>query len=219
MNNRPPAFQFYPRQFAADDHVMAMDLDAVGAHILLMCAAAASPEGHRIPADERAIRTRLRNPSEENWQRIKGQLLGGPWKLSQDQQWWEQDGLRRTFQKQKEFSALQQIRAIRGRHGKSANSLPEGCPVPAREMPKATPESCSSSSSSSSNQSIDSGQKDSESRTTDPPARSEAALRLAELLQCLILRNNPSARIKPAQIQNWAVVVDRMMRLDGPHRE
>lgn len=26
---RAPAFQFYPREFAGDDHVMAMDLDAV----------------------------------------------------------------------------------------------------------------------------------------------------------------------------------------------
>ena len=40
---RAPAFQFFPRQFAADDHVMAMDLDAVGAHILLMCV----PQHHR----------------------------------------------------------------------------------------------------------------------------------------------------------------------------
>jgi hypothetical protein len=34
---RAPAFQFYPRQFSGDDQVMAMDLDDIGAHILLMC--------------------------------------------------------------------------------------------------------------------------------------------------------------------------------------
>ena len=44
MTMRAPAFQFYPRQFAGDDVVVAMDLDAIGAHILLMCVAAASPE-------------------------------------------------------------------------------------------------------------------------------------------------------------------------------
>src|SRR5215472_16448365 len=114
MRERPPSFQFYPRQFAADDHVMAMDLDAVGAHILLMCAAAASPEGHRIPADERAIRTRLRNPSDDDWLRIKHQLLAGPWKLSNDGKWWEQHGLQRTIEKQRSYSDSQRDRAMKG---------------------------------------------------------------------------------------------------------
>jgi len=36
MKQRAPAFQFYPRQFAGDDQLMGMDLEAVGAHILLM---------------------------------------------------------------------------------------------------------------------------------------------------------------------------------------
>ena len=71
MKERAPAFQFYPRQFAGDDQVMGMDLEAIGAHILLMCAAAASPERCRIDADEYAIRMRLRNPSDERWQSIK----------------------------------------------------------------------------------------------------------------------------------------------------
>jgi hypothetical protein len=131
---RSPAFQFYPRQFAGDDAVMAMDLDTVGAHVLLMCAAAASPECHRIgtgsapdgsrrDAGERAIRNRLRNPSEEDWQRIKGQLLSGAWKISDDGQWWEQDGLRRTFEKQRAFSKEQQDRANK-RYGNSGESEP-----------------------------------------------------------------------------------------------
>jgi len=68
MKERPPSFQFYPRQFSGDDQVMGMDLEAVGAHILLICAAASSPEGCRIDADEYAIRMRLRNPSDEAWQ-------------------------------------------------------------------------------------------------------------------------------------------------------
>src|ERR1700730_16134455 len=36
MKERAPAFQFFPRQFAGDDQVMGMDLEAIGAHILLM---------------------------------------------------------------------------------------------------------------------------------------------------------------------------------------
>ena len=127
MKDRAPAFQFYPRQFAGDDQIMAMDLDAIGAHILLICCAAASPEGYRIDADEYAIRMRVRNPSDEIWQRIKRQLLAGAWKVSPDGKWWIQEGLQRTFQKQKKFSAEQRERA-NGRWGKNdAESLPESC--------------------------------------------------------------------------------------------
>jgi hypothetical protein len=147
MKERAPAFQFYPRQFAADEHVMAMDLDAVGAHILLICAAAASPESYRIATDERAIRNRLRNPSDADWERIKAQLLAGPWKISEDGRWWEQHGLRRTVEKQKTFSESQRQRVsarythkLPAEHRKSTGKLPDGLPG-----------SYSSSSSSSSN--------------------------------------------------------------------
>jgi len=36
-----------------------MDLEEIGAHITLMCAAAASPERYRIHADDHAIRIKL----------------------------------------------------------------------------------------------------------------------------------------------------------------
>src|SRR5437588_10911878 len=121
---RTPAFLFYPRQFAGDDAVQAMDLDAVGAHILLMSSAAASPERCRIYADEHAIRNRLRNPSEQDWQRIKKQLLRGAWKISEDDQWWEQDGLRRTFEKQQKLSESQREKAEK-RWKEYAEPMPE----------------------------------------------------------------------------------------------
>src|SRR5262249_9219945 len=125
---------------------------------------------------------------------------------------WEQDGLRRTLQKQREFSAQQQARAIRRHHGKSAQRLPQLCPESTDQMPTGMPETCSSSSSSNKNiRPEDEGA----SVKTSSPASSEGALRLAELLHRLILRNNPSAKIRPAQIRNWAVVADRMMRLDS----
>jgi len=223
MKDRAPAFQFYPRQFAADDHVMAMDLDAVGAHILLMCAAAASPEVCRIHADERAIRTRLRNPSEQDWQRIKSQLLGGAWKLSEDSLWWEQHGLRRTFEKQKAFSQQQRERA-KGRWPKNeAEALPEGCRNDAERLPDTMPEVCSSSSSSSSillssepcgSDGAGCLSKEQKSRKPSPEAE-----RLAALLQSEILRNKPDYRIKQSQLRNWAGTADRMMRLDGRTEE
>jgi len=48
-----------------------------------------------------------------------------------------------------------------------------------------------------------------------PRQPSAVALDLARLLQDEILKNNPQARISPRQVQNWALVADRMMRLDG----
>ena len=97
--------QFYFRQFAGDESVQVMDLDAVGAHILLMCMAGASAELFRVPSDERKLRAICRNPSEADWARIREQLLDGPWKVSEDGRWWLQRGMMRTFMKQKAFHA------------------------------------------------------------------------------------------------------------------
>jgi uncharacterized protein YdaU (DUF1376 family) len=151
MKHRAPAFQFYPRQFAGDDQVMGLDLEAIGAHILLMCAAASSPERYRIHADEYAIRMRLRNPSDDEWQRIKQQLLAGAWKVSADGQWWIQSGLERSFQKQKEFSDQQRDRANSRWSRKDATAIPKTSPPDAELMPEGMPTVCFSSSSSSSN--------------------------------------------------------------------
>lgn len=216
---RAPAFQFFPRQFAGDDHVMAMDLDAVGAHILLMCAATASPEGHRIPAEERGLRNRLRNPSQGDWERIKHQLLAGPWKISEDGLWWEQDGLRRTLERQREFSASQQQRARSRYRTNSETGLPSGCPSSAENLPKDIPGGCSSSSSSSSLKNIkselsgsDSASKPAEKQRPQEPT--ETGLRLAQLLRERIMGNNPRAKVTGSQLRQWAIEADRMMRLD-----
>lgn len=209
MKHRPPAFQFYPRQFAGDDRVMGMDLEAIGAHILLMCAAASSPERCRIRADEYAIRMRLRNPSDDDWQRIKKQLLSGAWKVSEDGQWWIQNGLQRTFEKQKEFSDKQRDRA------NARWSSPDACGTVAAPMPGG----CSSSSSSSSNQNITSEPCGSDSdlarrKKSSLPPTAEGQ-RLAQMLRGHILRNNLSARVTEGQVQKWALEADRMVCLDG----
>jgi hypothetical protein len=137
MKDRAPAFQFYPRQFAGDDQVM--------------CAAAASPERCRIDAEEYAIRMRLRNPSDEAWQRIKKQLLAGAWKVSPDGRWWIQSGLERTFQKQKDFSEQQRKKANSLWDRRNANVMPDSCRIDAEATPEGMPKVCSSSSTSSSN--------------------------------------------------------------------
>jgi hypothetical protein len=141
MKSRAPAFMFYPRQFAGDDEVMSMDLDTVGAHILLICAAAASPECSRIAADEQAIRTRLRNPSEENWLRIKNQLLRGAWKIDGDGKWWLQEGLQRTFEKQRTYSDLQTERANK-RYRKPADSMQDVCRNDTGDTAEGAPKTC-----------------------------------------------------------------------------
>jgi hypothetical protein len=104
---RSPSIQFYFRQFLGDEEVQMMELDAVGAHILLMCAAGASSSGYRLPTDERKLRALIRNPPDEAWSRIKAQVLGGAWKKSRDGRWWEQAGLYRSFAKQKKFRDAQ----------------------------------------------------------------------------------------------------------------
>lgn len=100
---RSPSMQFYFRQFAGDERVMAMDLEAIGAHILMMCAAGASPQGYKLPADERILCNIIRVQKNAKWERIKCQLLEGPWKISRDKRWWIQNGMKRSMQKQKVF--------------------------------------------------------------------------------------------------------------------
>lgn len=150
---RAPAFQFYPRQFSGDDQVMAMDLDTIGAHILLMCNAAASPERYRIEADERAIRNRVRNPGDRDWKRIKAQLLRGAWKVTTDSLWWEQQGLRRAHEKQQAFSDAQRGRAsARWTNAeRMPEEVPDECRTDAGGDAGTVPKTCSSSSSSSLN--------------------------------------------------------------------
>lgn len=221
MRERAPAFQFYPRQFAGDDRVMGMDLETIGAHILLMCAAAASPERCRIAYDEYALRMRLRNPSTEAWDRIKKQLLSGAWKISDDGKWWTQSGLERTFLKQKQFSDQQREKANKKWRNEDAEALPDGCRSDAESMPDVMPEVCSSSSSSSSSSKTSSSEQKNDSdevRVTFPKRRrsnpSHEASRLAALLKSEILRNNPRHRITPAQERQWATTADLMLRLD-----
>jgi hypothetical protein len=215
MKQRAPAFQFFPRQFSGDDQVMGMDLEAVGAHMLLMCTAASSPERCRIDADEYAIRTRLRNPSDDAWQRIKKQLLAGAWKVSDDGKYWIQRGLERTFQKQKEFSDSQRARADQRWSSKDAKSMPGPCGADAERMP----EVCSSSSSSASKTNIMSEPSGSDPIGARPkktsPAPTDAGLRMAQMLKGYILQNNPNAKLAEGQIQKWAVEADRMVRNDG----
>lgn len=112
--HRAASIQFYFRQFAGDEQVMSMDLDAVGAHILLMCSAGASSRGYRLPSDERFLRSQIKFPKNDDWARIKQQLLSGAWKISEDGKWWVQEGLKRSIYRINEFVALQREKGKKG---------------------------------------------------------------------------------------------------------
>jgi hypothetical protein len=93
---------------------MAMDLDVVGAHILLMCSAGASSHGYRLPNDERFLRSQIKFPSDADWARIKLQLLMGAWKISRDRKWWIQAGLERSINKFNKFIENQKQKGKKG---------------------------------------------------------------------------------------------------------
>lgn len=114
MKQRTPATQFYFRQFSGDEHVMAMSLEAIGCHILLICAAGASEAGYSLPNKEGLLRAVCHHVPKKIWKKIYKELLAGAWKLSEDGTRIEQAGLFRSLMKQQEFSKEQSERGKRG---------------------------------------------------------------------------------------------------------
>lgn len=110
IKQRSPAIQFYFKQFVGDENVLCMDLDAVGAHILLMCHAGSSEYQYKIRYKKDRICKLIRCNDPERFEIILEQLLEGAWKISEDGEWLEQHGLKRSLLKQKEFSRLQSER-------------------------------------------------------------------------------------------------------------
>lgn len=133
---RSPSMQFYFRQFSGDENVQVMDLDAVGAHILLMCYAGASETRFKIPFDRTKIARLIRTFDDEKLDRILAQLLEGAWKKSECGKWLEQHGMERTLRKQKQFSKLQREKANqrwKGAEG-DAESMPNVSRAPTETM-------------------------------------------------------------------------------------
>lgn len=71
---RPPAFQFYPRDFASDGDVEAMSTEEVGAYILLLCKAWFEDPTGSLPNDHRTLARWARVP-ESRWKRIHDKVL------------------------------------------------------------------------------------------------------------------------------------------------
>jgi hypothetical protein len=74
MDVKPPAFQFYPKQWLADEKVMLMDWDAQAMHFKLICIAWQSSPPCCIPNDEAIIKRWLGGPADEVWFRVWPQI-------------------------------------------------------------------------------------------------------------------------------------------------
>lgn len=102
---RPPAIQWYYKQWLGDNRVLAMDWDARGMHFhLLMMSIQEEPAGS-IPNDMDAIRHWLNLPSgivdfDRVWRRVKPQIFAA-WSL-QDGRWFN-FGMVETMERQQRY--------------------------------------------------------------------------------------------------------------------
>jgi len=83
----------------------------------------------------------------------------------------------------------------------AAITRPNGSPMPEQINP-----------ASEQNSRSDQGSTPTSKKTAKPP--SHEACRLAALLKSEILRNKPDYRITPAQLRQWELTADRMLRID-----
>ncbi len=74
METHPPAFQFYPKDFAGDGIVAAMTTKSVGAYMLLLCKAWYQQPVGTIPDDDRVL-AKWSGLSLEEWQECRAEVL------------------------------------------------------------------------------------------------------------------------------------------------
>jgi hypothetical protein len=107
LKQKPPAFQFYVKQWLGDDKVMLMDDDSQGLHIRLMCIAWQQDHPGTIPNEEAVIRRWLRSPSNSKWKRVWPQIRAA-WQISKKNPFkLYSRALLREFRKQRAFSNKQ----------------------------------------------------------------------------------------------------------------
>lgn len=207
LKMRSPSMQFYFRQFSGDENVSAMDLDTVGAHILLMCYAGASPERCQIPNNRDRMRRLLGQKDDENFKKIWDQLLEGAWKVSEDGKWLEQEGMLRALKNQKEFSKIQAERAKkRWAKNNDAEAMPEACQTDAGPMPNGCSASTSASTTTyidplvSKDTSVPPRSKKTKKLSTWPPAGSEVR---ANIFLTAEQQEKLTEALKPKEIIYW----------------
>lgn len=126
-----PAFQFYPKQWLADDNVLLMDLDAQALHLRCMCLAWQQDPPCTLPDDDDMLRKWCGNP--QDWDRIKSQIFRA-WRKDGDR--WVQDGLLRELTKQLDLREKRQAAAEK-RWSKKPKCKQKGCKKNAKAMPRA----------------------------------------------------------------------------------
>jgi uncharacterized protein YdaU (DUF1376 family) len=83
--DHPPAFQFYPQDFASDSKVEAMSTEAVGAYILLLCKAWREEPPGSLPDDD-SVLARWARLNPDRWAEIRPSVLA-PFTLGTDSRW------------------------------------------------------------------------------------------------------------------------------------
>lgn len=101
-------FEFLPKKWLGDTHILSMDWDVRGMHITLIALSwQKEPQGYLLN-DETIIKKLLGNPDDNDWQnRIKPQLLKA-WEITVlknengiDETYWVQGGVLDTVTKKK----------------------------------------------------------------------------------------------------------------------
>ena len=140
---RSPAFQFYPSDFLADSHVIAMRLPERGAYITLLCLCwidgslpVEMPALARLCLVSPASFERLWPALEPCFKVVDGRLV--------------QPRIERERQKQETWRALKIDAGQKGGLAKASNARKSGKQKASRGLAKASPPSSSSSSSSTS---------------------------------------------------------------------
>lgn len=152
--DHPPAFPFYPNDFASDSRVEAMSTEAVGAYILLLCKAWREEPPGTLPDDDSTL-ARWARLTPDRWTELRSTVLA-PFTLGTDSRW-HQKRMRRVFS---ELIARRKVRTTAGKAGADArwqtHSKRNGKRM---KLPMANDGLSSSSSSSSSLPSAEDGAK------------------------------------------------------------
>lgn len=97
---RPPAIQWYYKQWLGDNKVLAMDWDARAMHFhLLMISVQEEPPGS-LPNDMTVICRWLNSPSDNVWRRVKPQIFTA-WDLQNNR--WFNSGMVETCERQRKY--------------------------------------------------------------------------------------------------------------------
>lgn len=129
QEERAPAFQFYWKQWLADDKVMAMSWAARAMHMHFICIAWQQHPACTLPDDDDLLQAWVGFPAD--WPALKKQILRA-WRLDEETGRWVQDGLLRVWQQQLAYRESRQKNASKrkGAHAEHMHPSPTPSPSP-----------------------------------------------------------------------------------------